>query len=187
MFSDDKVAPSPHERPNYESDQMTRFTLTTALLLIPATAFAETQLERFENLSEGMNQMMVEMMAFEIESLGGDATALRDVKSAMPEWDDEMRTAGGCILDQYRDAAGNAEVDALLDRLDAALPVMQQMGMTEFAESEMAETMLPVGMTLEDSARINQECGMMELQLRDMQETGFTEAMMAASATVPSE
>ncbi len=166
---------------------MTRIALTTALLLIPATAFAETQLERFENLSESMNQMMVEMMAFEIESLGGDATALRDVKSTMPEWDDDMRTAGECILDQYRDATDNAEVDALLDRLDAALPVMQQMGMTEFAESEMAETMLPVGMTIEDSARINQECGMMELQLRDMQATGFTEAMMAASATVPSE
>jgi hypothetical protein len=166
---------------------MTRFALTATLLLFPATAFAETQLERFENLSESMNQLMVEMMAFEIENLGGDATALRDVRSTMPEWDDDMRAAGGCILDQYRDATDNAEVDALLDRLDAALPVMQEMGMTEFAESEMAETMLPVGMTLEDSARINQECGMMELQLRDMQETGFTEAMMAASATVPSE
>ena len=163
---------------------MTRFALTAVLALMPVSAIAETQLERLERLSEEMNQVMPIMMANEIEAQGGDATALRDVADNLPDWDGEMRAAGECIIDRYTAEAGDAEVAAMFDRMEELVDGMADMQMTEFAESDLANDMLPEGVTLEESAAITQECGMMDLQMKAMQESGLVEAMMAAGATV---
>jgi hypothetical protein len=163
---------------------MTRLYLATAIALLPATAFAETQIERLERLSEEMNGVVPIMMANEIEAQGGDGAALRAVANEMPDWNDAMRAAGECMIDRYTAASSSADIDMMLDNMEALLGDMESMQMTEFAESDMSNDMLPPGVTLEQSATITQDCGMMDLQMEAMQNSGFMEAMMAASATM---
>jgi len=167
---------------------MHRLKLATALSLVPALASADSQLDRMEGLAEGMNNVMVEMMALGVEAEGGDATVIRDLKVAMPEWDDAMRDAASCVLDRYNAAAGRDEVDAMLDRTAELIASMEGTNPEEFdalLTEEAMDGMLPSGMTTNDAGQISQECGMMELQMRDMQETGLFEAMMQAGSTIP--
>ncbi|MEO1640585.1 MAG: hypothetical protein AAFU41_15190 [Pseudomonadota bacterium] len=164
---------------------MTRLTLTTALCLLPAFGIAQSQVERMEEMSENMNAMMVDMMVAEIEAAGGDATALREAEINMPDWDDEMRSAASCVIDRYNDIAGEDAVNETFDRIDALMAEMDGQTLEAFAEDETMETMLPDGISIEASGQISQECGMMALQMRDMQASGLMQAMMEAGSTVP--
>ncbi|MGB3627374.1 MAG: hypothetical protein WA989_16195, partial [Henriciella sp.] len=159
--------------------------LVCAIALIPGAAFAQSQVERLESLSEDMSRVMAVMMANEVEAQGGDGAALRSAASAMPPWDDRMRAAGACMLDGYESASSRAEVDSMLSNMESAINQMPSMTMTEFTESDMSDGMMPQGMTLEQTAAINEQCGVMELQMEAMQQSGFMEAMMTAGSTVP--
>jgi hypothetical protein len=168
-----------------EGTKMNRLILATAILLFPASAFAETQLERFEALSDQMNVVMLDMFANEIEQAGGDATALRELDGMMPPWNNEIRIAAECMLDAYAGETSSDEVDAMFDRMDAVMPSLSEMTMTEATEQGALDSLTPEGLTDERMIEINGECGMMELQIQASQQSGFVEAMMAASATVP--
>ncbi|MEJ8561469.1 hypothetical protein QTO30_09750 [Yoonia sp. GPGPB17] len=164
---------------------MTRLTLATAICLLPITVSAETQLERFEALSDKMNVVMIDMMANEIEQQGGDATALRALDGMVPPWTDEIRAAAGCILDTYIDETSASDVDDMLTEMDAMLPTLSSMTMTEATDNGVFDAMTPDGITDERMLEINGACGMMELQIEASKNSGFMEAMMAAGSTVP--
>ena len=72
---------------------MKKFLAAALLVAFPATAFAETQLERLESISERLNDAMFAAMIRMVEKEGGNPEPLR---AAMPEgtWDDAYRDAG---------------------------------------------------------------------------------------------
>ena len=164
---------------------MNRLIISTAIFLLPAAAFAETQLERFEALSDQMNTVMIEMFSNEIEQAGGDASALRELDGMMPPWTDEIRTAASCILDDYVAETSAGAVDEMLSEMEEILPTLATMTMTEATDSGALEGLTPQGISDERMMEINSGCGMMDLQIKASQESGFMEAMMAAGSTIP--
>ena len=93
---------------------MKRMIIAATLAIAPSLAIAESQVERLERLSEAMGGIMVEMMASGIEAEGGDGTLVRAVAGNVPEWDDEMRAAAGCVLDRYADNVSDSAIEASL-------------------------------------------------------------------------
>ena len=168
-----------------ESERMKRLILSTSLALSPVLAAADERLDRFEELADSMSVAMIEMMSNDIENAGGDASALRALDRFGPEWDGEMRTAAGCIIDTYVDEAGAAEVDAMLDKMEALIPQMATMSMEQATEDGTLDAMQPAGISDDRMIDINRDCGMMELQIKAAQESGLMEAMMAAGSTIP--
>lgn len=164
---------------------MLRYSLPLAALLCATSAVADTALERFEALADEMNVAMLEMMINDVESQGGDASALRELDGMMPPWDDAMREAGGCIMDTYEAEVGADEVSAMLDRMEEIVPTMAEMTMEEFTEGDASDQFLPSGIDTARSIEINRECGMMQLQLESDAADAFMAAMMEASATIP--
>ncbi len=164
---------------------MFRLPVLTALVMIPATAFADTQLERFEAIAEDMNTVMIDMMINEIESQGGSGDALRELGTMMPPWTPEIRAAAGCILDAYNDEVGRGEVNAMLDNMEEKMPSLSSMTMTEAEEDGTLEGLSPAGISLERTMEINSDCGMMELQMEAGAASGFMDAMMEAGSTIP--
>ena len=153
--------------------------------LAPTVLQAQSQIERFEAIAEQMNGAMAELMATEIESLGGDATAIREATTNMPSWDQPMRKAAQCALDRYTDETSAAAVDGMLDSMEDMMAQMASMSLSEFADSAISDSALPEGLTDEQAFAISTDCGLMELQMQAAQSSGLMEAMMAAGATVP--
>lgn len=154
---------------------MFRPILIALTLAAPTALFADTQLDRLEALSEEMNLGMAQLMAREIAANGGDPAPML---AAMPDtsWDAEYRAAGTCMLDGYTSLIGSDGVDAMLDNMEAMLPQMATATMESMAEMNP----LPAGISQDQSIEITQSCGMMEIGMRRMQESGFTAAMMEA-------
>ena len=154
---------------------MFRPILIALTLAAPTALFADTQLDRLEALSEEMNLGMAQLMAREIAANGGDPAPML---AAMPDtsWDAEYRAAGTCMLDGYTSLIGSDGVDAMLDNMEAMLPQMATATMESMAEMNP----LPAGISQDQSIEITQNCGMMEIGMRRMQESGFTAAMMEA-------
>ncbi|MEM6372790.1 MAG: hypothetical protein AAF727_08445 [Pseudomonadota bacterium] len=154
---------------------MLRTLLTAIFLTLPAAAIAQTQLERLEAISEEMNLGMAQMMVREIEAAGGNPAP---VLAAFPDtsWDDEYRAAGTCMLDQYNAIAGQDGTNIMLDRMEA----MNRQLATATMDSFEAMDIHPDGMSEEQSMAIAQSCGIVELSMRRMQESGFSAAMMQA-------
>lgn len=164
---------------------MKPYALIALTALSPTIAFADAQLDRFEQMANGMNKIMVDMMAFEVESQGGDASALRDASLKLPDWNDEMRAAAGCVLEGYRSEVGEAPVDTMLDNMEELIETLDESTMSEFNDDLAADSMLPEGISFEKSMDLSTSCGMMDLQMKVMQESGIMEAMMIAGATIP--
>jgi len=164
---------------------MNRLIGSTAIFLLPAAAFAETQLERFEAVSDKISVVMIEMFSNEIEQAGGDASALRELGGLMPQWTDEIREAASCILDDYVAETSSEAVDEMLSEMEKTLPTLAAMTMTEATDNGALEGLTPQGITDERMMEISSECGMIDLQIKASQESGFMEAMMAAGSTVP--
>jgi len=164
---------------------MTRFSLAAALTLLPTIALADTRLERFEDVAQRMNGLMADMMIAEIEAAGGDGTAIREASVAFPPWDDEMRAAAGCAIDGYIDASSANAVDDMIVRMDALIDNAGSMSMDEFSQMASSGETLPEGLTMDESFEINSRCGMTDLQIEAMQESGLMEAMMTAGRTLP--
>ena len=166
-----------------KSDLMKKLLMCAAVILVPTLASAD-RMERFEAISAQMNDLMAEMMANEIDQQGGDGDIIR---AAAPEqiFDDETTAATECLLDRYILELGDDAVDAMLDRMEGAIPQMADMSMTEFSESEVADALSPPGLSEHEVFDISQDCGLMAIQVKRMQESGFMEAFMAASESIP--
>ena len=162
---------------------MKKLILSTAFCVFPVIGMADT-MERFEAISNEINGLMAEMMAKEIDQQGGDGDILR---AAVPEqlWDNEMAEASECLLEKYEDELGSDGVDEMLDNMEAAMPMMADMTMTEFSDSDFADAMSPPGLDEDAVFEISQACGLMAIQVKRMRESGFMDAMMAAGATIP--
>ena len=158
---------------------MIRTTLAALVFLFPATAYADSQLERLEVLSEEINLGMAKMMAREITNAGGDPAPLM---AALPDtqWDDEYRTAGQCLLDKYSDAAGPDAVESILDQMETIVSTLDTATLESMEEMDFQ----PVGITEEQTIAITRDCGMIELAMQRMEESGFSAAMMQAYQSI---
>ena len=97
---------------------MKRLAISTALLLLPTTLFADSQFDRFEAISSDLNTAMIEAKANEIDSLGGEGDIMRNADIKQLEWTGEIREAAQCILDTYVDEVGSSGVDTMLDAME---------------------------------------------------------------------
>ncbi len=157
---------------------MIRTLVTLGLFAIPTAVFADSQLDRLESVSERTNElMMVKMVEAMVAETGADPAPVMALIPDM-EWDDAFRVAGECMLDGYRAEIGKGGVDEMLDLMEDMLPKLEEQSLEEMGE-EM--NVMPEGLTMEASIGIQQECGMMELAMERMSETGFMEAMFSAA------
>lgn len=152
---------------------------TIALAASPVAALAQSQLERMEAASEVMGEAGIRMMIDEMVANGAERAPL---EAAMPDmsWDDEMRAAGGCLLERYNELSDRESVDQMLTRIEALADTIDEAGFADLVEMDEMGS-LPDGISDDQAVEIMQTCGMMELQLRRMAESGFSDAMMAAS------
>ncbi|WP_439524738.1 hypothetical protein [Marivita sp.] len=143
-------------------------------ILLPFAVQAETQLERLEDVSERMNSAVMEMMVREVERQGGNPEPLR---GAIPdgEWNDAYRDAGQCMLDRYTEASSQSDVDEMITKMEGMIPMMATANMEDLGDNM---DITPEGISDELSMQINNDCGMTDLMLERMQESGFTEALM---------
>lgn len=157
---------------------MKRLLLTAVLTTLPYAALAETQLERLERISEAMTEMMFDAMVDMVEKEGGNPEPLR---AAIPDvaWNDAYREAGDCLLDRLIAASSESAIDDMLSEMDAALPQMAEMDAEAIGEDM---DFMPDGISDDYMIDANSECGLVDLSLQRMQDSGFTEAMMQSMA-----
>ena len=144
-----------------------RRTLLALALVLPTSVAAQDRLDRFEALSERSTNMMVGKM---IAMTGGDPASAPQF-----EWDAAMREAGRCMLDAYETEIGAGGVTELFDRMDAYLDESTDLSLEEMTEAELDT--LPDGLTAEKSIAITQDCGMVDLKLDWMSNSGLMQAM----------
>lgn len=155
--------------------------MTAALTLIPLSVAAESQADRFADLTERMTRTMWGMMANEAEKEGANGDPMRAAIEKF-EWTPALATATDCMLDRYNTAIGSDAVDEMFDRMDGMITQMDGMTLTEFTDEISPEDLMPEGLTEDQTLEINEACGMTDAQLAMMSETGFTAAMMGAMA-----
>lgn len=160
---------------------MNRLFLCAVFAALPTFAAADSRLDRFEELSEQTSKEMPKIFIRAIEEKGGDTSALQD---ALPEaeWDDAHREAGACMLVKYDDLIGKDGVDDMMTRMEEIIPQLE----TATLDTIGTFNATPDSITTEQSAAIMQECSMMELVLKRMKDSGYSDAIMKAYATVPS-
>ena len=84
-----------------------------------------------------------------------------------------MRRAGRCALRAYEDAVGEAGVTTMLDELQAAIGTAQP---SDILDGSFTAG-VPEGLTAQDVQRINNDCGMAELQMQRLAESGVMQAL----------
>jgi hypothetical protein len=161
---------------------MNKTLLAMVAAAIPSVSVAQSQLDRMETASEAMTKAMVVMMVREMEINGADAAPLMETLPDMV-WDDDMRDAGRCMLGRYSDAVGASGVETMLTNMEAYVADIEALGDNSWTISDLPEPedMMPEGLSEQQSMEITQSCGMMELQLQRMSESGFSDAMMNAA------
>lgn len=144
----------------------------------PVAVLAETQLDRLETISERMSDAMFDAMVRMVEQQGGNPEPLR---AAIPEsaWDDEYRAAGACLLDKFVAASSSSAVDEMLDEMEAFIPRMAEMELEAMGENT---DFLPDGISEDFSISANEECGLTDIMLDRMDESGFMATMMQSMA-----
>lgn len=137
-----------------------------AALILPLAAHAQSQLDRLEVLSEQMTEMTYTALIAEIPVLEGNLPSA--------EWDAPMREAGTCVLDAYRDEVGDAGVDTMLDGLETTVASATP----DDILSGNLDMDLPDGLTDAQVQQINTDCGMVEIMMTRMAESGAMQIMM---------
>jgi hypothetical protein len=139
------------------------------LAALPAAA--QSQLDRMQVVSERANALMNEAMIAEIPELDGNMPD--------PAWDEPMRTAYACILDGYVTASSEGAVDDMLTRMETLLETAT---VDSILNGEMAEdAMLPEGVDEAEAQSVLSGCGLMELMMTRMAESGAMTVMMQQS------
>ncbi|WP_239025467.1 hypothetical protein [Roseicyclus persicicus] len=149
---------------------MTR-TLALALaatLLAPLPALAQSQLDRMEAVSERANVLLNEALVAQYPALAGNLPA--------PEWDDEVRGAYACVLDGFVAASGEAAVDDMLDQAEAAMEGATAETLMSGAMDNMVQP--PAGMTDQQAQALMGSCGVVEIMMTRMAESGAMSIMM---------
>lgn len=146
-------------------------TLAAALGLAALPALAQSQLDRMQVVSEQANALMNEAMIAEFPELEGNMPD--------PAWDEPMRTAYACILDGYVAASSEGAVDDMLTRMEG---LMETATVETILNGGMAEdAMLPEGVDEMQAQAILGSCGLMELMMARMAESGAMTVMMQQS------
>jgi hypothetical protein len=139
-----------------------------AALVAPLPALAQSQLDRMEVLSEQANALMNEALVAQIPALEGNMPD--------PAWDDRVRSAYSCMLDGYVDAVGEDGVDDMLDQMEVA---MADATPETLMSGEMASGVSqPAGMSDEQAQALMTGCGVMEVMMARMAESGAMGIMM---------
>jgi hypothetical protein len=142
--------------------------LLAAAMLVPLPALAQSQLDRMEVLSERANALMNEALVRQIPALEGNLPG--------PEWDERTRTAYACMLDGYVAAVGEDGVDGMLAQMEATLEgaTAQQLMNGELDQG----VDMPDGMTEAQTQALLGSCGVMEVMMARMAESGAMSVMM---------
>ncbi|MEM0912573.1 MAG: hypothetical protein AAGJ37_16485 [Pseudomonadota bacterium] len=156
-------------------------TFMLTILLTANVAYADSQLERMEVLSEELSQLMYDAMIDEVAAEGVDVSNL---KKLVPDvgWDGPMRDAAKCVLGKYEDKIGSKGIDEMLDKLEGILPELRKGGGMQALEA--MPDIQPKGISDEEAIALNQECGMVDQMQKNMMADGFmTELMKAMSGS----
>jgi len=148
------------------------------LLSISLNAMADSQFERFEEISERGSEITTELMVRQYASMGADVDAIR---AAIPdsEWDDEYREAAQCQFDRYESSIGKSGIDAMLERLETMFEQLDDESATFEDLEALGETNLIEGISQEEQISIMTDCGILELNMQRMSESGFMEAIQS--------
>ncbi|MEJ6390612.1 hypothetical protein [Gymnodinialimonas ulvae] len=137
-----------------------------ALLTIPATAaVAQSALDRFEAASERVTQLTYQGIAAQYSV---DASVFPDTA-----WDRPMRRAGRCILDAYESEVGSDGVAQFLTGFETAL---QSAAPADILNGSFSGQ-LPEGLTTQRQQQIQNECGMLELEMTRLATSGVLQAL----------
>ena len=147
-------------------DLSLRAGLVAALIALPATAaLAQSELDRFEAASERVTQLTYQGIA---DQYGVDAGVFPS-----PEWDRPMRRAGRCILGAYEDEVGEEGVAQFLAGFETAVQSASPNDILTGAFTGQ----LPDGLTTQRQQTIQNECGMLELEMTRLAESGVLQAL----------
>ena len=151
---------------------ITRVFLLT--FLSASVAVASDRLDRLETISEELTQLLYQAMVNEIAAGGADVTKLRE---AIPnsDWNQPMREAAQCVLEQYQQKIGSEGVDKMLDDMEASLPELREGGM---AAMEKNQDLQPEGISEDEAISINESCGMADLMQENMMAGEFMSEFM---------
>lgn len=136
----------------------------------PGFAAADALLDRMEAAAETINEMMGQAMLNDMPFLEG--------KLPETEWDAEYREIGQCMLEAYVAEVGRAETTAMIGRMETILETLE---ITSMEDMTNMPNMQPEGMTEAQSAAIASDCGVVDITMRRMRESGMMEAMQAAN------
>jgi len=144
-----------------------RVAAMAALIVLPAAAQAQSQLERFEALSEEMTALTYQGLAEQYPVLQG----------ILPEaeWGRPERRAGRCAIRRYEAAVGEDGVSAMLDELEAAIGTAAPADILDGTFNPG----VPAGLTAAQVQQINTECGLLELQMQRLAESGAMQALQS--------
>ena len=143
--------------------------LAAALAALPATLHAQSALERMESMSEAMTEMTYVGLVAQVPALEGNLPS--------PEWDDEMRAAGQCVLDGVEEVVGRDGVTEMLDNMEAAMADATP----EALLSGDFNPAVPEGITDAEMQAISNGCRMVEIMMIRMMESGAMSIMMESS------
>jgi len=144
-----------------------RVAAVAALLMLPFAASAQSQLERFEALSERLTDLTYQGLAEQVPALQGQLPSA--------EWDRPMRRAGRCAIRAYERAVGDDGVEAMLVELEGAIESALPADLLDGTFSAG----VPEGLSNQDVQRINNDCGMVELQMQRLAESGAMQALQS--------
>lgn len=152
--------------------------LLAACFSLPLSAVADDQLDRFEEISERSHVIMMDMMIREYTKMGADGD---DLRAAIPDgtWDDAYRDAGQCTLDKYRAIIGSSGVDDMLDEMDDIFISLDDGSATFESMEELSELNSIEGISTEQQMSITRECGIIELSMQRMRESGFMDVLQS--------
>ncbi len=149
---------------------MTHLTLRAAciaaLTILPATAaLAQSELDRFEAASERVTALTYQGIAAQY---GVAADVFPDTA-----WDRPMRRAGRCILRAYEGEVGADGVAVFLSGFETAV---QSASPNDILGGSFSGQ-LPDGLTPQRQQQIQSECGMLELEMTRLAESGVLQAL----------
>ncbi|ABD53842.1 hypothetical protein [Jannaschia sp. CCS1] len=142
-----------------------RVGVTALLMTLPLAASAQSQLDRFEALSEQMTTLTYQGLAEQYPVLNGLLPAA--------DWGRPERRAGRCALRRYNRAVGEDGVAAMLSELEASIASARPSDLLDGT----FEAGVPEGLTASEVQQINTDCGLLELQMQRLAESGAMQAL----------
>jgi len=137
-----------------------------ALVALSLPAAAQSTFERMETVSEAMGALMNEAFVAQIPALEGNMPD--------PEWDEPMRDAYRCVYDRYVEAAGEDAVAEMVTQMEEMVETIDPVSLIEGT----APLEQPEGITDENGIAIVTECGIMEIFMARMAESGAMGILM---------